>query len=530
MTRIATTVVRPKDTELVAAVRLALLFAAIKLMLQVAANLWEAHIGYGYFRDEMYYILCGRHPAWGYVDHGPVVAVQANLSIALFGKSLAGIRMLSALAGAGRIFLTGVLAWSLGGRRPAQALAMICVLVAPQYLALDSFLSMNSMESLFWMTCLLALILILRGGSQKLWLLFGLSAGIGLLNKPSMTFFLVALLAALLLTPQRRLLFSKWAAAGVALLILITLPNLLWQIHNHWPTLEFLNNGRLENKNVKLGAIPFLIAQIMNLQPVTLLVWGAGLVWLLSNPLAKPWRWLGLTYLLFLALMMALHAKDYYVVPIYPVLFAAGGIAWERRFSSRRAVVENRIFAFPILETVLFVAAVVLLPLAIPVLAPQTWIAYTHTMHLDKLNSNTENSATSALPQFYADRFGWQEEVDQVTRVFHSLSAQDQAKVSILCSNYGEASAINFLGRGLPTAISGHNSYAMWGPQGATGEVMIVINGASPEEMRKVYKSVEVVGRMDHPYAMPFEHRNIYLVRERKRNVTADWESFKHYI
>ena len=128
-------------------------FAAVKLALHVAANLWEAHIGYGYFRDEFYYILCGRNLAWGYVDHGPGVAVQAKLSLLLFGKSLAGLRFLSALGGAGRVFLTGMLAWSMGGRRPAQALAMIGVLVAPQYLGTDSFLSMNSYESLFWMTC-----------------------------------------------------------------------------------------------------------------------------------------------------------------------------------------------------------------------------------------------------------------------------------------------------------------------------------------------------------------------------------------
>jgi hypothetical protein len=139
-----TTVVRPADRTLHAALRLALLFAAIKLFLHVAANLWEAHIGYGYFRDELYYILCGRNLAWGYVDHGPGVALQAKVAIALFGKSLAGIRMISALAGASRVFLTGLLAWSLGGRRPAQALAMIGVLVAPQYLGLDSYLSMNS--------------------------------------------------------------------------------------------------------------------------------------------------------------------------------------------------------------------------------------------------------------------------------------------------------------------------------------------------------------------------------------------------
>ena len=234
-----------------------MLFATIKLAVHVAANLWEAHIGYGYFRDEFYYIACGRHLAWGYVDHGPIVAVQARISELVFGRSLAGLRFLSALAGAARVFLTGMLAWALGGRRPAQGLAMLGVLLVPQYLGTDSFLSMNSFESLFWMTCLLALVLMLKNeahpGSQKLWLLFGVSGGIGVLNKPSMTFFLVALLLALLLTPQRRLLASRWAAAGIAVLVLIALPNLLWQMHNHWPTLEFLRNGQIGNKTIKLS-------------------------------------------------------------------------------------------------------------------------------------------------------------------------------------------------------------------------------------------------------------------------------------
>src|SRR6185312_3934318 len=198
-----TTIVRPTDTELKSALRLALFFTAIKFALHLATNLWQAHLGWGYFRDEFYYLICARHLAWGYVDQGPIVAIQAKLTTALFGTSLAGIRMLSALGGATRVFLTGLLTWSLGGRRPAQTLAMICVLVAPLYLGIDSFLSMNSWESFFWMICLLALILIVRGGSNKLWLLFGLSAGIGLLNKPSTTFFLVALLIALIVTPQR---------------------------------------------------------------------------------------------------------------------------------------------------------------------------------------------------------------------------------------------------------------------------------------------------------------------------------------
>jgi hypothetical protein len=260
------------------------------------------------------------------------------------------------------------------------------------------------------------------------------------------------------------------------------------------------------------------------------LIWGAGLVWLLGNPRAKSWRWLGLNYLFFLAAMMALHAKDYYVAPIYPILFAAGGIAWERHFANRRSVAHDRVFAFPIMESLLVVAGVLILPMSIPVMQPSTWIAYTKAMHLYKTSDNTENTANGPLPQFYADRFGWQEEVDQVTGIYRSLSPEDQKNVGISCSNYGEASAINVLGHGLPPAISGHNNYWLWGPQGDTGKVMIVINGATPQEMREFYDSVEVAGRMDHPLSMPYEHRNIYLVRGRHKNIVEDWLDFKHYI
>jgi hypothetical protein len=526
-----TTVVRSSDPTFRAAIQLGLFFAAIKLALHIATNLWEAHIGYGYFRDELYYLICGRHLAWGYVDHGPIVALQARLAETFFGHSLVGIRMLSAAAGAARVLLTGILAWSLGGRRPAQSLAMIGILLAPQYLGIDSYLSMNSFESIFWMGCLLSLIMILRGTNQaRCWIFFGICGGVGLLNKPSMTFFLLALLLGLLLTPQRKLLLSRWAAVGVALLIIIALPNLIWQISNHWPTLEFLHNGRVHNKNVKLAPLPFLGKQILNLQPLTIFIWAAGLVWLLRNPQAKIWRWIGYTYLIFLIVMMALYAKDYYVVPIYPVLFAAGAIAWERRFASRRSVMANRILAFPIYEALLVVFGLIVLPMSIPVMQPDAWLKYTKATHLYNASSNTENDSSGPLPQFYADRFGWQEEVDQVTQIYQSLSPDERSKVGILGSNYGEASAINFLGRDLPFAVSGHNNYWLWGPHGYTGDLMIIINGATPDEMRKFYNSVEIAGRMNHPLSMPFEHRNIYLVRGRKKNLSLDWESLKFYF
>ncbi len=527
-----TTIVRPTDPRLQSALRLALFFAAIKLFIHVAANLWEAHIGYGYFRDEMYYLLCGRHLAWGYVDHGPIVAVQARLSELLFGRSLAGLRLLSALAGAARVFLTGLLAWALGGRRPAQGLAMLGVLLAGVYLGIDSFLSMNSFESMFWMLCLLALIWIqksnpgiLRGGSGRLWLLFGASAGIGLLNKPSMTFFLVALLLALLLTPQRRLLGSRWAAAGIALLLVITLPNLLWQVHNHWPTLEFLRNDAAGNKSIKLAPVAFVVRQIVDLGPLAALLWGAGLVHLLRR---KDARWLGLTYLIFLAIMMALHAKDYYLSPIYPVLYAAGGIAWERRFAQRRSVIDNRAFAFPVYETVLIAIAIFALPLSLPLMPPVQWMRYTKATHLYGLGGNSETSSSGPLPQFYADRFGWQEEVDQVARVYDALPPEQRKITGILCANYGQASAINFLGHDLPFAISRHNNYYLWGPHGYSFDSMILIERTTPEHLHTFYNSVTVVGHMDNPWAMPFEHRNtIYLLHGLKVPRATIWNPGK---
>jgi MFS family permease len=513
------------------ALLLAGLFALLKFAIHLGANLWEAHIGWGYFRDEMYYILCGRHLDWGYVDHGPIVALQARAAIALFGTSLAGIRMFSALAGAAAVFLTGIIGWALRGNRSAQALAMLGLLLAPEFLGLDSFLSMNSFEAAFWMLAVFAVLMLLRGASSQRrltgwWIVFGLAGGIGIENKPSMVVFLVALLIGLLFTPERRIIFSRGAALGVALIILLALPNLLWQIHNHFPTLEFIHNGKVDHKNIVMSPLQFLGAQVMMLNPLSMFLWVPGVIWLLVSRRSRDLRFLGWTYVVFLALMFATRdAKDYYLAAIYPAIFAAGGVCWQALLKRRSTG-----WLVPTYAIALLIGGIIALPMSLPVLRPQQWLDYTARMHLRNTSENMENEATSAFPQFYADRFGWQEMVDQVTRIYSALPAGDKARAGILCSNYGEASAINFLGRGLPFAISGHNNYWIWGPHGETGQVMIVINGASLDEMRKYYDSVEIAGVMNHPYAMPYEHRNIYLCRGRKGSIVKDWPEFKKYI
>jgi hypothetical protein len=515
--------------------RLALIFAAAKLALQFALTLWTEHLGYGYFRDEFYYIACGRHLAWGYVDHGPVVALQARAGELLFGDSVFGLRILSALAGAIVVFLTGILAWALGGKRPAQALAMLGILLCPQFIGTDGFLSMNSFEPLFWMTCVLALILILRGQSQRLWwLVFGASAGVGLLNKPSMTFFLIAVGLGLLLTPQRRVFNSRWAAAGITLMLLITLPNLLWQIHNHWPTLEFLRNGLKGHKSILLSPLAFFLAQFNNMQPVNALLWIPGIAALLRAKSIRDGRWLGLAFLIFFFLMMALHAKDYYLAAIYPAYFAAGGMAWERRFAKSAGVQQDRIVAFPIFGSALLLTSLIVMPMCSPVLRPAAWVRYTTALHLhgDKM----ETSATGPLPQFYADRFGWQQEVSIVLNTYRTLSQEDQRRVCIFGNNYGEAGAIDFLAPleephlHLPPALSGQNNYWFWGTHGCDPEVSIAVIGDSPEEIALKYRSVQRIGRLDNPWAMPFEHKNVYLLRGRRPSAPFHWADERFFF
>src|SRR5712692_5106601 len=195
---------------------------------------------YGYFVDELYYLTCSHHLAWGYVDQPPLIAVATWLERVTLGDSLHASRFLPALAAGLRVLLTGLIARELGGRIYAQALACIAVIVAPLYLGLDNLLTMNAFEPLFWMGCALIAIKIIKGGDQRLWLLFGVLAGIGLENKHSMLFFGFGFFFGLLLTPERRLLRQPWIWLGGLLAFLIFLPNLVWETHRSFPTIELL--------------------------------------------------------------------------------------------------------------------------------------------------------------------------------------------------------------------------------------------------------------------------------------------------
>jgi hypothetical protein len=515
-------------------VGICLAMAALKLAIQIVGNILAQRAGYGIFRDEMYYLICGRHLAFGYVDQPPMVALQARLTDILFGYDhMWSLRLFSAMAGAFKVFLTGVLVWALGGSRRAAALAMLGVIVAGVYLGIDSFLSMNSFEPVFWIPCALALVRIVQEygvpGRERLvrnwWVVLGVSAGLGLENKWNEAFFLIAVLIALLVTPQRRILANRWFAVAVALMVALALPNLLWEAHYHWPTLEWLVDVSKSNKDVKLPPLPFIGGQIMMLNPFTFPLWISGVLWLLIARAARPFRFLGILYPVFLLMMMALHAKDYYLAPIYVIYYAAGGICLLQgvQVPMWRQVLRG---AYALLLCFAFVRSV---PFSIPVLPPQKFVAYEKKIGFAPKDS--ENHDATILPQFYADRFGWHEMVEKVARIYNSLPPQERAVTGIYTGNYGEASAINLLGPkyGLPVAVSGHQSYWLWGPHGYTGQEMIIINGAKLGDMQPYYESCVIADRMDNPLSMPWEIKPIYLCRGRKSTYAADWKDFKFY-
>ncbi|MGC1462787.1 MAG: glycosyltransferase family 39 protein [Terracidiphilus sp.] len=511
----------PDRMPLRTALILAALFAALTFLIHLLTTLRGLQLGYGFFRDELYYLVCGRHLAWGYVDQPPLVALQARLAETLFGLSPTGIRILSFAAGGLTVGLTGLLTWQLGGRRAAQVLAMTAVLAAPVFLATADFLSMNSFEPCFWMGSMLVLLRIADGSAgPRAWLIFGLLAGLGIENKHSTAFFLAALLIGLLLSPQRRLLWSKGCAAGVALLILLALPNFIWQWVHHFPTYELLNNIAHSDKNIKLSPLAFLGAQINILLVFSAPLWIAGLAWLAFARKTRPWRFVALTYLVFLVMMMALHAKHYYVAPLYPVLFAGGSVALG--MFTRRAwpsVAYTAILA----TTLVFIAA----PLVLTILPPDKYKAY--TVHFLDKDAKSEKFS-SPLPQLLSDRFGWPQMVEGFASRYYALPPDVRAHTAIFCRNYGEASAVNILGDkyGLPTAISGHQNYFYWGWNGYTGESVLTL-GEKREDYTDSYAEVIDLGPFDAPWIMDFEHLHYFWLRHRKRPYAADWPEFKFW-
>jgi Dolichyl-phosphate-mannose-protein mannosyltransferase len=497
-------------------------FSGPALVLYLAAAKLLFHLltatRYGIFRDELYYLACGEHLDWGYVDQPPLIALVTWIARHIFGDWLVGLRFFPALAGAATVWLTGKLARELGGGAFAQVLGALAVTCVPIYLVMHHWLTMNAFEPLIWIACIWCIVRAINGNNPRYWIWFGVLVGVGMQTKYGIAFFLVAIGIGMILTPERRFLLAKEFWIGAALAFLIFLPNLIWLARHDFPFLELMHNIRQSHRDVVRGPIAFILDQAQILNPVLFPLWLGGLIWLLLG----RFRMLGIVYVVLLATFILLRGKNYYLASIYPLLFAAGAVGLEKMTNNRGK------WSRVVYTLLLFGSTIVLAPTISPILSPEDAVAYQRKLGFEP--PKAENQQTGPLPQYFADEFGWREMAEATARVYKSLSPEEQQRTAIFANNYGEAGAIDFFGPrlGLPKSICNHQSYWLWGPREYDGSTVIVL-GSDGTGDREHFQSVEAAGRAEHPYSRRDEHFDIFLCRGLTSDLHQLWPRTKNY-
>jgi 4-amino-4-deoxy-L-arabinose transferase-like glycosyltransferase len=496
--------------------RIPLIAAALVFIVHLVGN---PH--YGFFRDELYFIMCGFHPQFGYVDQPPLVPLLAAAT-QLFGHSLVLLRAVPAFfAGAG-VYATCLLVEELGGGAFAQVLASLVVFFANVLMSFGMKVSADEVGLWTWPLIALLVVRLTKGADPRLWLAVGLIAGLSLESKYSVLFYLFALVVGLLVVQERRVLFNRWFAAGAAVAFVVALPSFLWQWRYGFPMLELLKNGQ-NGKNVIVGPFAYLGQEVLITGIVLAVVWIIGLVCLL---LKSDVRFLGIMYVVLIAEMMIFHGKHYYPADVYPILFAAGAVSIET-WTRASAIVRGAIAVM-----VVFVG-VALLPTTLPVLPEATFVSYYaalgNALHVSRSATATEgNRETSTLPGDWADMHGWPELAAAVTKVYDSLPPADRAQAVVFAGNYGEASAVQFFAPQLPV-ISEHNQYWLWGTHGFSGNVLIQIGGTCFKS-DKYFASRTLATTFVDPWAIEYEtNLPIWVCRGIKKPLDAIWPEIKTY-
>jgi hypothetical protein len=516
-TRLLLTEVEGSTSKFFSGEALVLYLASAKLLFHLlTAN------RYGIFRDEMYYLACGEHLQWGYVDHPPLIALIAWISRHIFGDLLVGIRFFPALAGAATVWLTGKVARDLGGGAFAQVLAALAVICVPIYLIMHHWLSVNAFEPLLWIACVWCIIRAISRDDPAYWIWFGILAGVAMEDKYTIAFLGFALLVGLALTPERRFLFQQQFWIGAAIAFLIFLPNLIWLAAHNWPFLELMHNVRQTQRDVVRGPIAFVLDQVQILNPVLSPLWLGGLLWLFFGREGRHFRVLGIAYVALLGMFIVLRGKNYYLSAIYPVLFAAGAVAFEK-ISNVRWRWSRAVYVLLIIGS-----TIILAPTVSPTLSPEGVIAYQKKLGFEP--PKAENQPTGPLPQYFADEFGWREMVEETARIYNSLSPEERAHTAIFANNFGEAGAIDYFGPrlSLPKSICNHQTYWLWGPRDYDGSTVIVL-GSDGKGDREHFRSVEVAGHVSHPYSRRDEHFDVFLCRGLNGDLHQLWSRMKNY-
>ncbi|MCK9412353.1 MAG: glycosyltransferase family 39 protein [Prolixibacteraceae bacterium] len=472
----------------------------------------------GFHRDELLYFSLGEHPDFGYFSVPPLIGLLAALLTKLFGYTLFAAKILPALLGGVLVYLCAMLTRELKGGLFAQILAAVGVICSILFLRAFSLFQPVFLDIFFWTLALYFLLSYHNSNLKKYLYLFGLTVGIGILNKFNLLFLVIAVIAILPFTKHRKLFLCRDFYLTILLAFLIVLPNIIWQIAHQFPVLSHLS--QLQNSQLtKMSSATFLVEQLLMNYPATILVL-PGLLFLLFNKRAKEYHWVGYVLVLVLVLYLILQGKSYYSAGIYPMLVAAGAVFFERYIRNYMA----RSF----IMLVLLLLAWLVLPMGVPSKSPEKLVAYFDAMakvtHNDAVR-RYENNKYFQLPQDYADMLGW----DELTEITNKAWQQTEpdGRCIIYAQNYGQAGAITVLGKKyhLPEAISFSDNFRYRIPKTFDHEItqFIYINNELGKDVESLFQDIQEIGRITNPLAREFGTR-VYLCQKPRTSFNQFWK------
>lgn len=485
-------------------------------------HLWSAN-RYGFHRDELLYLAQGDHLALGYMEAPPITAWMGRLARFLGGDSLFTLRTLTALTGFSITLLTIQIVRKLKGNLFAQALAVACILSSTALFRNHTLFQPVVFDQFFWLLTYYFLVCYLVDKQTIYLLLLGVAAGLGMLAKYNMLFCGGGIVLALFTTSHRKLLLSKWPWVALGITLLILLPNFIWQYQHDFPVLEHF--AALYKKQLKeINPAGFLWAQVSMHQYITTPVWLLGLWYFLR---VKPYHWLGWAYLFTLGLFIWGKGQAYYFNGVYPLMFAGGAVC----VSQWLVQVKAHFILRPLFIFILLLFGFIYMPYGTPFLPIKSFIQYTQKTGIKTIIA-LPNGRVKNLTNDYADMFGWQEQVKIIAQLYHQLTPQEQSQCILWGENYGEAGALNHLGKkyGLPPAISVHGSFYLWGTGNPKATLAITI-GLSKKDMEQLFEDVTLVTIFKHPYAIDEEHNiPILICRKLKKPLATYWKAWRKYV
>ncbi|MDB5118362.1 MAG: hypothetical protein JWQ79_3854 [Mucilaginibacter sp.] len=474
-----------------------LIFVFVKIALNALAI-----SNFGFHRDELLHLALGDHLDWGYKEVPPFIAVIAKLSTLLFGNSVAAARIFTTLCSALVIWLTGKITVEFGGKMFAIALACLAMIFSPAFIGTGYLFQPVVFDQLWWVLTVWLLLKYLNTNAVKYLYFIGLTIGVGILTKYTMVFFAAALIAGLLITKQRRVLWNKHVLGAILVTFIVVLPNIIWQFQHHLPVFTHMAALR-KSQLAYIKPIDFILQQLMA-NGIALFLWIAGFIFLLISFKLRKFQFLAFAFVLIFAFMLQMGGKIYYLFGAYPMLFAAGAFGFERWLKSSYVVRGALLIAFTVPSFLIF-------PMVLPILPINQTLAFfdytnKHTRFL-KFITVWEDHKHHATSQDYGDMFGWEEMTRKIADTYNKLTPEQKKHTLIYADNYGEAGAIHHFGKqyNLPEVISLNSSFTLWAPDELNAQYIIYVDDGGGQKLKRFETHVDTcrqVGEVNDPLAV----------------------------